>query len=514
MSARRTVIALTAVALLARVATLDVQSFWSDEAATVDVLRHSFRGMLDAVWDGESTPPLFYVLAWLWSKLAGTGEVALRLPSALLGTATVPVVAALARRAAAGAVGGAGGGHVAAGGWGVPDRAAVAGAALAALSPLMVWYGQEARAYALLMLLTAAATLALLRVLEEPSRARLAVWAALAVAAFWSHHFAIFVVVGQAGWALWLLRGRAVIAVAGVAAGAVALAPLLLHQRAAGRASFIGDVPLHTRLAQVPKQVLVGYDGPAEALLVAVSVLAVLVALAGLALRPGRSGGAVGGAATALRDPSPGLIVLTVGAVGVLLPGLAALVGQDFLITRNLLGVLPLTLALLAVGAVRVPGGAARLGAAAIAALTAVGAVCAIAVATTPAYQRDDFRAAIRAAVRGTHNPRLVITEAGGRVPALLYLGSGTEVITPRHPRAVSEIDVFVVAGAEPGRKRTTPQLPANPPLPGGFVAAGEAHGETWAMRRFVAPAAVPIDSAQVAPLNPRGVPIVLYRPR
>jgi mannosyltransferase len=514
MSARRTVIALTVVALLARVATLDVQSFWSDEAATVDVLRHSFGGMLHAVWDGESTPPLFYVVAWLWSKLAGTGEVALRLPSALLGTATVPVVAALARRAAAGVVGDSGAGT--AGRWSVPDRAAVAGAALAALSPLMVWYGQEARAYALLMLLTAASTLALLRVVEAPSGGRLATWAALAIAAFWSHHFAIFLVVGQACWALWLLRGRAVPAVVAVAAGAVGLAPLLLHQRAAGRASFIGDVPLHTRLAQVPKQVLVGYDGPAAALLVTVSALAVLVALAGLAVRPWRvwRASGTGPPAAALRDPSPGLIVLTVAAVGVLLPALAVLVGQDFLITRNLLGALPLTLALLATGAARLPGSTARLGAAAVAALTAVGAVSAIAVATTPAYQRDDFRAAIQAAVRGTQNPRLVVTEAGGRVPALLYLGSGTVVITPHHPRTVGEIDVVVVAGAEPGGTRTTPQLPASPPLPGGFVAAGEAHGETWAMRRFVAPTPVPIDSAQVAPLNPRGAPIVLYRPR
>ncbi|WP_354699280.1 hypothetical protein DSM112329_04991 [Paraconexibacter sp. AEG42_29] len=560
MSARRPVLALTAVALVVRVATLDLQSFWSDEAATVGVLRHSFGGMLDAVWDGESTPPLFYVLMWAWSKLAGTGEIALRLPAAVLGAAAVPVVAALAARVAgcrrapsgtgsrvepSGTPGEPGGGSR------MPDRAAVAAALLMALSPLTVWYSQEARAYALLILLAAGSTLALLRALEAPTRGRLAAWAALAIAAFWTHHFAVFLVAGQAGWALWALRARALPACCAIAAGGAALAPLLLHQRAAGRASFIADVPLHTRLAQLPKQVLVGYDGPADLPLGVLGAAAALTALVGLGLaltraratepEPGpgsRSGGGSassrdagpgtatpagpdGGGTVAVPGPPADVVVLGVVAAGLVLPGLAAAVGQDFLLTRNLLGALPLVLALIAAGAAALPGRAGGAGAAAVAVLAAVGAVSAIAVADDPAYQRDDFRGAFHAALEGDIGPRLVVTDGESRIPASLYLGPGARVVPPGRVEDVLEIDVVVVAANEPGQKRATPALPVAAGVPPGFAPAGVVRGATWIVRRYVAlprplgGVAQPttVDPAAALALLPRGMPLALHVP-
>jgi mannosyltransferase len=81
-----------------RVATLGTQSLWFDEAVTAQLVRMDLPGMLSAIPDSESSPPLYYVLAWLWSRLFGTGEVALRSLPALLGTATIPVVWALGRR--------------------------------------------------------------------------------------------------------------------------------------------------------------------------------------------------------------------------------------------------------------------------------------------------------------------------------------------------------------------------------------------------------------------------------
>lgn len=84
-------VALTVLAGVLRFATLDVQSFWLDESVTVGLVREDLGGMLSAIPDSESTPPLYYVLAWGWAKLFGTGEVGLRSLSALFGTATVPV---------------------------------------------------------------------------------------------------------------------------------------------------------------------------------------------------------------------------------------------------------------------------------------------------------------------------------------------------------------------------------------------------------------------------------------
>ncbi len=77
--------------------------------------------------------PLFSLILHLWGAVAGDSEWALRAPSALFGIALVPAIAWLADR------------------W-LGRPAAFAAAWLAALSPFLVWYSQESRNYALLML--------------------------------------------------------------------------------------------------------------------------------------------------------------------------------------------------------------------------------------------------------------------------------------------------------------------------------------------------------------------------
>jgi mannosyltransferase len=120
-------VGLTAVAAALRFATLGVQSFWFDEAVTVGLVERDLGEMLERIPDSESTPPLYYLLAWGWTTLVGTGEVGLRSLSALLGTATVPVAYAAARTL-------------------VSRRAGLVAAALVAVNPFLVWYSQEGRA--------------------------------------------------------------------------------------------------------------------------------------------------------------------------------------------------------------------------------------------------------------------------------------------------------------------------------------------------------------------------------
>src|SRR5436189_4264800 len=88
---------ITLAGALLRFTTLDVQSYWLDEVATVNILHHGFGDMLSAVSSGESTPPLYYIVAWVWAKVFGTGEFDLRSLSALLGTATIPLAYLLGR---------------------------------------------------------------------------------------------------------------------------------------------------------------------------------------------------------------------------------------------------------------------------------------------------------------------------------------------------------------------------------------------------------------------------------
>src|SRR5215213_563414 len=116
--------AITAAGALLRFVTLGDQSFWGDEGVTALLVRMSFGDMLDTIPKSESTPPLYYAFAWLWTRAVGSsGEWGLRSLSAVAGTVTIPVV-----YAATAAL--------------VTRRAALVAAALTACSPLLVWYSQ------------------------------------------------------------------------------------------------------------------------------------------------------------------------------------------------------------------------------------------------------------------------------------------------------------------------------------------------------------------------------------
>src|SRR5204863_7317104 len=85
------------LAVLLRFPTVDSQSYWADEFLTVTLLKLRLPEMLGAIQTNEGMPPLYYVLAWLWTKPFGTAEAGLRSLSALFGTATVPVAYMAAR---------------------------------------------------------------------------------------------------------------------------------------------------------------------------------------------------------------------------------------------------------------------------------------------------------------------------------------------------------------------------------------------------------------------------------
>jgi len=452
-----------------RFATLDGQSLWYDEAITAQLLALDLRGLLHAIPDSESTPPLYYLLAWLWTHVFGTGEAGIRSLSALLGTATIAVVWALGRR-----LGG--------------DRAGLAGAALVAVNPMLVWFSQEARAYALLALLGALSALLWLRALEHgPAlgpgsrgrHGRLLAWGAVAALALATHYYALFLVAPQALWLLLRLRGgrERMAALALPAVAAAALAPLALEQRSNDTASFITNSELPTRLAQLPKQFLVGYDTPLEPLLVAVGALAVLAGLAGLAALLS------GHAAAHPRERSDAARLAALTAAALVLPILAAFAGEDHLITRNVLFVLPLGCALAGVGLAAAGG---RLAALALAAACAAGLVAVAGVARDPKLQRDDWRGAARALGPITE-PRLIVANDGALRPLRYYLPSLRLATPPTFTTA--EIDYLALPVRLPG-ERPAPPRPATPAAPAaGYELAGRTDGETYTVLRWRAPA-------------------------
>ena len=136
-----------AVALALRVFHLGHQSLWVDEYLTWHT---AYIGQALRVTDvlHNDHGPLLQVLLHLWTGLVGDSEFALRLPSALATVALVPALAALAARV-------------------LGSRYAAPAAWMAALSPYLVWYGQEARNYSFAMLFATLAALAAWRWHEE-----------------------------------------------------------------------------------------------------------------------------------------------------------------------------------------------------------------------------------------------------------------------------------------------------------------------------------------------------------
>lgn len=236
---------ITCLAALLRFPTLDVQSFWSDESVTVlYLLKPDLRTALEAIPTSESTPPLYYLIAWAWARVAGTGEVGVRLLPALLGTLTVPVVYSI--------------GTVL-----VSRRVGILAGALVAVNPLLVWYSQEARAHALLVFLAALSMLFFWRSLESPTPRRLAWWALTSSLALATHYFAVFAIAPEALWLILATNGwrRSAAAVGAVAAVGLALLPLAFQQEAAGRAVWIRDSSLPSRIFDVPESFITGETG-------------------------------------------------------------------------------------------------------------------------------------------------------------------------------------------------------------------------------------------------------------
>ncbi len=179
------VAALTALAFALRLAGIG-QSLVDDEIFTYDIVtRFGFGDILSQVRDTSITPPLHYLVAHVAVQV-GDPTIWVRVPSLVLGAATVPLVYLLGART-------------------VGRGAALLGSALLALSPMAVWYGHEARAYASLTFLAVLSTYALLRALE-PGQRRWGWWLVFVLSSagvLYTHYTGVFVLGAQTAWAAW-----------------------------------------------------------------------------------------------------------------------------------------------------------------------------------------------------------------------------------------------------------------------------------------------------------------------
>jgi mannosyltransferase len=433
--------AITLVAGVLRFAALGHKSFWLDEAYTVEIVRHSFSGVLHGVWRTESTPPLYYLLAWLWTHVFGTSEAGIRSFSALVSTATVPLVYLAGRE--------------------LGSRGIGLGAALfIACNPFAVWYAQEARAYALLLMLVALGLWCFARALRNPSPSWVGYWAAASVAALATHYFAALPIGVEACWLLHAHRRRRSLSVAigVVGVAGLALLPLLLHQSHAGHTGYLASLGLTRRLVGVPGGLLLGDDRPGGA-----AVTAVACVLAGGALW------------LAVRRPSAParravLVAGSLAVVAVAVPVVAAFFGVDYVLERYLIGAEAGLAVLLGAGFA-----ASRTGwlLGALLAVFSIGVIAAN--VDRPKYGALDYRDVARA-VGHPAGPAVLVATPGGPAKPLEIYAHGRTVRRGVRALPVAEID----AVGKTGRGSVAP-----PSAPAGFRLVEERRGSGFTLVRW-----------------------------
>jgi mannosyltransferase len=176
--AARDLAILTPLSFVVNFAYIGAKSIWLDEATSVQYATMTLRALRYQVMGGDPNMGFYYVLLNLWVWIFGTSESAVRGLSALCATLTVPVIYALGTRL-------------------FGRRAGIVAGVLFALNAFIVHYAQTTRSYALVVLLVTVSSYLFVLELEEPSPRTRLLYVLASALAFYSHYFAVFVLVAH-----------------------------------------------------------------------------------------------------------------------------------------------------------------------------------------------------------------------------------------------------------------------------------------------------------------------------
>jgi len=205
--------ALLAAALCA--VELGTRSLWLDEGATVGIASQHGSALWQGIAHDGGNMLAYYLLTHEVITWFGNGAAVIRLPSLIADAITAAIVAALALRLFA------------------DRRIALTAGVLTAVSLPLVFWGQNARGYALMVALGAGSFLALTAILQtpagaRPSRGAIAAYGLTTLAAVYVGFDALLLAAAQLLLVLAAFRNRARVVVGSLAVVAVLCMPLLV----------------------------------------------------------------------------------------------------------------------------------------------------------------------------------------------------------------------------------------------------------------------------------------------
>ncbi|HXF63066.1 MAG TPA: glycosyltransferase family 39 protein [Caldilineaceae bacterium] len=241
---RLVLLALALIAFLRLTWALDAKNLWWDESLSLQRAESPWPALIVGrlvLFDGltelttyDQHPFFFFLLQGILLRLAGNSEYVLRLPSVMAATLLVPAVWVWGRLFTRRGV--------------FAPGAALWAALLAAAHPFFLWYGQEARPYALWALMALISTYALARAVERGGEHGGGWWLGYALSAplfLASHYYAVFLLpVHALLLAHWLWRRNrqaallAALLILGAGAAVGAYAYWLILVRQGGGANF------------------------------------------------------------------------------------------------------------------------------------------------------------------------------------------------------------------------------------------------------------------------------------
>jgi mannosyltransferase len=203
------VAAITALGLAVRLAI--PRGLWLDEAISVHQAHLGLPELIQNLAQTDRHPPLHALILWADMHVFGSSDFAVRLPSVVAGMLVVPALYWL--------------GHEL-----YDRRTGLASALLGTVAPLLVWYSQEARDYAVVTLFAVLTVLGCARVLRRGEVADWILYTVSAALLVWSHWFGgLIVVVTEAALLGMVMRRRGARVWLGIrwAASTLVLAALL-----------------------------------------------------------------------------------------------------------------------------------------------------------------------------------------------------------------------------------------------------------------------------------------------